>query len=109
MRKYVPGIKYSGLTVIPLSIIADRATLGSANPTSIFIPTLIATFCSTLVGLLYLSAKQKINLLDKVIFAYVIGLSTIIGLGVWYFSTLSPEDLNTQSTLVTSVIISTIK
>ncbi|MEJ7647320.1 MAG: nucleoside recognition domain-containing protein [Chryseolinea sp.] len=98
----------SGLTVIPLSIIADRATLGSANPTSIFIPTLIATFASTLFGLLYLSVKQKINLLDRVIFAYVIGLTAIISAGVWYFSTLSPEDLNSQSMLFTSVIISTI-
>jgi len=98
----------SGLTIIPLSIIADRVTLGSANPTSIFIPTLIATFFSTLVGLLYLSIKQKINLLDKVILAYVVGLSTIVLTGVWYFSTLPPEDLNQQSTLATSVIISTL-
>ena len=57
----------SGLTIIPISIMADRAMLGSVNPTSIFIPTLIATFCSTFVGLLYVCIRQKINLFDPVI------------------------------------------
>jgi spore maturation protein SpmA len=98
----------SGLTVIPLAIIADRATLGSVNPASIFIPTLIATFCSTIVGLLYLSYKQKINLLDPVILAYLLGLSGIVWSSVWYFSTLTNEELLSQSTLITSLIIITL-
>jgi spore maturation protein SpmA len=98
----------SGLTVIPLAIIADRTTLGSLNPTSIFIPTLIATFCSTLVGLIYLCARQKIKLLDKVLLSYIVGLSTVISLSVWYFTTLSQEELQHQSTLITSVIIITV-
>ena len=63
----------SGLTVIPISIMADRAMLHSVNPTSIFIPTLIATFCSTFVGLLYVCIRQKINLFDPVILAYIVG------------------------------------
>jgi len=98
----------SGLTVIPLAIIADRTTLGSMNPTSIFIPTLIATFCSTLVGLAYLCARQKINLFDKVLLGYILGLSGIVMSAVWYFSTLSQEALQWQSTLITSVIIITV-
>lgn len=98
----------SGLTVIPLAIIADRATLGSVNPTSIFIPTLIATFCSTIVGLIYLSFKQKIKLLDPVILAYLLGLSSVVWLSVWYFASLTPEQLQQQSTLITSVIIMTV-
>lgn len=98
----------SGLTVIPLSIIADRTTLGSSNPTSIFIPTLMATFCSTLVGLLYVSLKQKINLFDRVLIAYIIGFTAFVLLGVWYFASLSPEQLHQQSTLFTSIIITTI-
>src|SRR5687768_2221657 len=57
----------SGLTIIPLSILADRVSLGSVNPTSIFIPTLIATSFSTLAGLLYVCIRQKINLLDRVL------------------------------------------
>ncbi|SHH74557.1 Spore maturation protein SpmA [Chryseolinea serpens] len=98
----------SGLTVIPLAIIADRTTLGSVNPTSIFIPTLIATFCSTLVGLVYLCARQKINLLDKVLLGYIVGLSSVVLLSVWYFTTLSQDELQSQSTLITSVIIITV-
>ncbi|MFD1001751.1 nucleoside recognition domain-containing protein [Ohtaekwangia kribbensis] len=98
----------SGLTVIPLSIIADRATLGAVNPTSIFIPTLIATFCSTIVGLIYLSIKQRINLLEPVVLAYLVGLSTIVWAGVSYFASLPQEELQRQSTLFTSVIIITI-
>jgi spore maturation protein SpmA len=98
----------SGLTVIPLAIIADRTTLGSVNPTSIFIPTLIATFCSTLVGLIYLCARQKIRLLDKVLLSYMIGLCGVVLLSVWYFTTLSQDELQRQSTLITSVIIITV-
>lgn len=98
----------SGLTVIPLSIIADRATLGAVNPTSIFIPTLIATFCSTIVGLIYLSIKQRINLLEPVVLAYLAGLSGIVWAGVSYFASLPQEELQRQSTLFTSVIIITI-
>lgn len=98
----------SGLTIIPLSIIADRATLGSANPTSIFIPTLIATFCSTLFGLVYVGVKQKIKLFDPVLIAYIVGLSLFILGSVLYFSSLTPDELNRQSTLATSIIIVTI-
>src|SRR5688572_4658308 len=75
----------SGLTIIPISIMADRAMLGAANPTSIFIPTLIATFCSTFVGLLYVCIRQKINLFDPVILAYIIGMLIFI-VGIIFFS-----------------------
>jgi spore maturation protein SpmA len=98
----------SGLSIIPLAIIADRATLGSMNPTSIFIPCLIATFCSTMVGLTFLGIKQKINLLDPVLLAYIFALGGIVGLAVWHFNSLSQEELQRQSTLITSVIIITI-
>src|SRR6187402_990473 len=95
----------SGLTVIPISIIADRTMLGSTNPTGIFIPTLIATFCSTLIGLLYVSIKQKINLFDKVIASYVFGLTAFVAFCVWYFTTLSKDELQRQSSLITSVTV----
>lgn len=95
----------SGLTVIPLAIIADRVTLGSLNPTSIFIPTLIATTCSTLVGFLYLAYKQRIKLLDPVLLVYLGGILLIVGSVLLYFSTLSQDDLQKQSNLATSVII----
>ena len=95
----------SGLTIIPISILADRAMLGSVNPTSIFIPTLIATFCSTFIGLLYVCIRQRINLLDPVLLAYIIGMLAFIGGMVYYFAGLPPEDIQKQSSLLTGVII----
>ena len=95
----------SGLTVIPISIMADRAMLHSTNPTSIFIPTLIATFCSTFVGLLYICIKQKINLFDRVILAYILGMLALVSAMVYYFAGLSPEQIQSQSTILTGVII----
>lgn len=98
----------SGLTIIPLSIIADRVTMGSVNPTAIFIPTLIAHSFATMAGLIYVSLRQRINLLDPVLLAYLLGIFGAIGLSVWYFATLSQEALMQQSLLFTSVIIITI-
>jgi spore maturation protein SpmA len=95
----------SGLTIIPLSILADRVSLGSVNPTSIFIPTLIATSFSTLAGLLYVCIRQKINLFDRVLLSYVIGIMAFIGLSVWYFNSLTAEELQKQSLLFSSFII----
>ena len=98
----------SGLSIIPLSIIADRVTMGAANPTSIFIPTLIATFCSTIAGLIYISIRQKINLFDPILLAYILGFIAFIALGVWHFSNLSQDQLQVQSLFFTSIIIMTI-
>jgi spore maturation protein SpmA/spore maturation protein SpmB len=95
----------SGLSIIPLSIIADRVTMQSGNPTSIFLPTLIATFCSTLAGLIYVSIRQKINLLDPILLAYMLGFISFIGLLVWHFAELSNDQLQIQSLLFTSVSI----
>lgn len=95
----------SGLTIIPIAIIADRVTMGSANPTSIFIPILIAHSCATLAGLIYVSIRQRINLFEPVMLAYLLGMTGIIGMGVYYFAGLSQEDLQSQSLLMTSLII----
>jgi spore maturation protein SpmA len=95
----------SGLTIIPISVLADRAVLGSTNPTSIFIPTIIATFFSTLAGLIYVSFKQKIKLWDPVIMAYGLAISSVVIGMAWYFSSLPPEELQRQSSLATAIII----
>ena len=95
----------SGLTIIPISILADRAMLGSVNPTSIFIPTLIATFCSTFIGLLYICLRQRINLFDRVLMGYILVMVAFIGGMVYYFSGLSPQDVQQQSSVFTGVII----
>jgi spore maturation protein SpmA len=95
----------SGLTIIPISVMADRAMMGSVNPTSIFIPTLIATFCSTFIGLLYISIRQKIKLHDPVILGYILGMIAFVGMVIWYFSGLPPEQVQLQSSLFTGLII----
>jgi spore maturation protein SpmA len=95
----------SGMTLIPISIIADRVAMHSVNPTSIFIPVLIAHSCATLAGLIYVSIRQRINLLHPVVLAYLIGMIGLVAGMVWYFSSLSQEQMQTQSLLFTSIII----
>jgi spore maturation protein SpmA len=68
-------LQTAGLTLIPLSVIAQRAVLGAADPTDIFIPTLIATYAGTLVALIAVSLKQRINLLDPVLLAWLGGMT----------------------------------
>lgn len=90
----------SGLTIIPVSIMVYRAQLGAANPADIFIPILLATYVSTLVGLIAVALYQRINLLDRVIMAYLIGGSALVAGIIWYFSGLDKETLTKVSSLV---------
>ena len=78
----------SGLTIVPVSIMVYRAQLGAANPTDIFIPILLATYFSTLAGLIAVAIYQKINLFDRVILAYLGGISVLMAGVIWDFSTL---------------------
>lgn len=95
----------SGLSIIPITILLDRSIMGAANPTDVFIPIMLATFFSTITGLITVSIIQKINLFDKVVLAYLSGL-TIFMLGViYYFSSLSPEQVSRASTTASGVII----
>lgn len=95
----------SGLTIVPVSIMVYRAQLGAANPTDIFIPILIATYFSTMAGLIAVSVYQRINLFDKVILAYLGGVSALIGGVIWYFSSLDKDSLTVASDLVSNVIL----
>lgn len=99
------ALNTSGLTIIPLSIILDRSILGAVNPTDIFIPTLIATTCSTLAALILVSVYQRINLFDRVVLAYLVGLMTLVFGAVFYFNSLPQEELSRQSNLISSLII----
>ena len=76
----------SGLTLIPLSIMAQRAVLGAQDPSDIFIPCMIATYVATVVGLLGVALKQRINLLNGVVLAWLGGVSASIGGLVYYLS-----------------------
>lgn len=95
----------SGLTIVPVSIMVYRAQMGAANPTDIFIPILIATYFSTLVGLIAVAAWQRVNLLDKVILSYLVGVSLVIGAVIWYFSSLDKEALTVASNLASNLIL----
>jgi spore maturation protein SpmA/spore maturation protein SpmB len=83
----------SGLTLIPISIIALRATAGAKNATDIFIPCMIATFAATIAAMLIISLRQRINLFQPVILAWVGGLSALIAGFVWYLKTLDKSSL----------------
>ena len=94
-----------GLTLIPVSIIAIRASMGSQTPTDIFLPCMIATFAATLAAMTVVSLYQKINLLQPVVIAYVGGISVLIGLLVVYLVSLSKDGLDNFSMLLSNGII----
>ena len=95
----------SGLTIIPISIMVYRAQLGAVNPSDVFIPILLATFFSTLAGLMAVAWQQKINLLDRTILAYLGGLTVFIGAIIWYFSGLEKEQIQSISSVASNLII----
>ncbi len=95
----------SGLTLLPISIMVYRAQLGAANPSDIFIPILLATFFSTLAGLLAVAFFQKINLLNKVVLSYLGGLSALVAGIIYYFSGLEQEQITRISTQASNIIL----
>ena len=98
----------SGLTIIPVTILAQRAILGAADPSDVFIPILIATYFSTITGLIAVSIWQKINLFNRIVMTWLLGISAFIGLIIWYFSTLEQEQIATISKVSANVILLTI-
>lgn len=95
----------SGLTLIPVSIMVYRAQMGAAQPTDVFIPLLIATFFSTLAGIIAVSIYQRINLLQPVLLLTLAGLCTVVSLIVWAFSRMDKETMDTVSTLSANIIL----
>jgi spore maturation protein SpmA len=95
----------SGLTLIPVSIMVYRTQLGAADPSDIFIPILLATFFSTMAGIISVSLYQKINLFNRVILAYLGSFSLLIGTVIWYFSTIPAQQINTISSVSGNLII----
>jgi spore maturation protein SpmA/spore maturation protein SpmB len=95
----------SGLTLIPVSIIAIRASLNSANPTDIFIPCMIATFVATMAAMIIVSFKQKINLFQPAILGWVLSLSVIIALLVLYLVSLKTAELQSFSGILSNGLL----
>ena len=95
----------SGLTLIPVSIMTYRAQLGAANPSDVFLPILLATFFSTLAGIIAISFFQKIKIKDPVTLAWIAGLSALVIATLAYFSRLTAEALGTTSLFVSGIIL----
>jgi len=98
----------SGLTLIPISIMVYRAQLGAAQPTDVFIPILLATFFSTLAGIVATSIYQKINLINKVMILTLGGMCLLVAAIIWGFGQLDKDQMNVVSTSVSNILLMTI-
>ncbi len=102
------ALNTSGLTLIPITILAQRSVLGAADPTDIFIPLLLSTFISTVAAIIYVGIKQHLNLLNKVVIGWLLGICTIIGLMMYGFSRLNQEEMIMTSKIVSNALLFTI-
>ena len=99
------ALNTSGLTIIPISIMVYRAQMGAAQPTDVFVPLLLATFFSTLAGIITVSLYQRINLLNRTILLFLGGASLFIAGIIWFFTTLSRQQIDTYSTTTANVFL----
>lgn len=95
----------SGLTLIPVSVLLYRAQCGAANPTDVFIPILLATTVSTIVGLIVTSIYQRINLFNRTMMLFLLGICTLIAGGTWGMMQLSQVEIEVLSTSLANVIL----
>lgn len=98
----------SGLTLIPISIMVYRAQLGAAQPTDVFIPILLATFFSTVAGIIITSIYQRINLLNRTMLLTLGGMAMVVGAIIWGFGQLDKDQMNIVSTSVANILLMTI-
>ena len=101
-------INASGLTLIPITIMIYRAQLGAANPSDVFLPIMLATFTSTLVAILAVCVRQKINILQRNLVLFFGGLGLFIGGLVWLFNSMEQEQVSLYSTLFANTLLFTI-
>ena len=95
----------AGLNLIPVSVIAVRASQNASNPTDVFLPCLIVTFVGTMTAMLIVSFKQKINVLQPVILLWVLGISAVIALLVLYITTLDAPGIQSFSGILSNGLI----
>ena len=98
----------SGLTLIPVSIMVYRAQMGAAQPTDIFVPILLATFFSTLAGIIVTSFYQRINLINRTMLLTLGGACVVVASVIWGFSTMSKEQVDLVSTSAANILLMTI-
>ena len=95
----------SGLTLIPVSIMVYRAQMGAAQPTDIFVPILLATFFSTLVGIVFTSLNQRINLINRTMLLTLGGMSAAVAAIIWGFAQMDKAQMNIVSTSVANILL----
>ncbi len=95
----------SGLTLIPVSIMVYRAQMGAAQPTDVFVPILLATFFSTLAGIVVTSLYQRINLLNRTMLLTLGGMSAAVAAIIWAFARMDKAQMNTVSTSVANILL----
>ena len=98
----------SGLTLIPVSIMVYRAQMGAVNPTDVFVPLLLATFASTIVGIIVTSLFQRINLLNRTLLLTLGGLCLLVAIIMWGFSRMDKDMMNVVSTSVANILLMTV-
>lgn len=98
----------SGLTLIPVSIMVYRAQMGAAQPTDIFVPILLATFFSTLAGIIVTSLYQRINLINRTMLFTLGGMCAVVAAIIWGFSQMDKSQMNVVSTSVANILLMTI-
>ncbi len=98
----------SGLTLIPVSIMVYRAQMGAAQPTDIFVPILLATFFSTLAGIIVTSLYQRINLINRTMLLTLGGMGAVVAAIIWGFSQMDKSQMNVVSTSVANILLMTI-
>jgi spore maturation protein SpmA len=101
-------INTSAVTVIPVTIFVYRAQLGASDPTDVFVPLLIATFCSTMVGLIVTATVQRLRLWDPVVLAYLGAMTALVAGMIFYFSGLEREVMERQSSMISNFAIFTL-
>ena len=95
----------SGLTLVPISVMVYRAQLGAAQPTDVFVPILLATFFSTVVGLIVTCLYQRINLLNRTLLLFLGALCTLVALIIWGFSAMPREQMDVVSSTFANVFL----
>ena len=95
----------SGLTIIPTTILAFRASYGAAQPTDVFIPILLATLVATLAGIIVTSLWQRINILQPVLLFTIFGMCAFVGIIIWGFGQMDKDTMNTVTTVASNMIL----
>ena len=95
----------SGLTLVPISVMVYRAQMGAAQPTDVFVPILLATFFSTVVGLIITCLYQRINLLNRTLLLFIGALCTLVALIIWGFSAMPREQMDVVSSTFANVFL----